>query len=490
MVVACFVVALGAVAPDASSGILSKLLREAGEAGGKAAKHGAGSLDNAASALKKLPDGEGSTALGVHATPEGHWVLVNKKGDQFTAGTPDELMRAPKTLLGNSAAGKPLSLYLTEDTVFAEAARIKDLPSTAKLHMVSNKRTYPLVRAAEQSSGFVVRVRPSLNVALNNKALVQEVFYRMARPLNRANIRVLALEPGGPKRLSSVPGYDPKTKQRLTERVDPADLGRALTKLKGQTVVVTGEVKGNALHFQPASGASGKIPLSELSNSAASADVNLIVLRSTSPTQPGTRNWLWQKVEIDGLETALNRSTYADFLESVSANSGDLLIKAEKGTQGRIVITANPTGGSSGVTGQIGGWIDTISEQVTGSIATNGILTYARNKDQEREYAWRLLPGVPSGLQITYVLGLIAGLMGFGVARGWWRKLWPQEVRAEYASNFGYQAARCARGLAFILLFLPLFGVPAVIWSFLRPLLIIVAAPFRFIGGLLRRQRS
>lgn len=474
-----------------AAGILSKLLREAGEAGGKAGKHGIGSLDNAASALRKLPDGDAKTALAVHATPEGHWVLVNKKGEQFTAGTPDELNRAPKTLLGTAADGKPLALYLTEDTVFEQAARLKDLPANAKLNIVSRKKAYRLVPSPDQATGFTVQVRPNLNVALTQKAMLHEALFRLQRSLNSANIRILALEPGGPKRLSSVPGRDPKTKRRLTESVDPADLKSALGKLKGQTVVVTGEVKGSRLHFEPSAAPAGQVELKDLAEAARGADVNLVVLQSSSPTQPGAKTWLWQTVEIDGLETTLKRPTFADFLQSVTANSGDLLIEANQGVRGRLVFTATPTGSLPGeVTGQIRSWIDVVSEQVTGTVATNGIIAYTRNRDQENEHTLRLVPGIPSTLQILYAMGLFAGLMGLGVAREWWRKLWPQEKRQEYAGNFGYQAARVARGIAFVLLFLPLVGTPAVIWTYLRPLIFIILAPFRFIGRLLGLTRS
>jgi len=484
-------VSFGSLSTPSSAGILSKLLREAGDAGGKAGKHGIGSLDNAAGALRKLPDGDATTALAVHATPEGHWVLVNKKGDQFTAGTSDELSRAPSTLLGKAANDKPLTLYLTEDTVFEHAKRLNELPSTANLNIVSGKKAYRLVPALGQPLGFAVQVRPNLNIALSNTALLQEALYRLQRPLNSANIRVLALQPGGPKRLSSVPGYDPKTKRRVIESVEPANLKSTLGKLKGQTVVVTGEVKGGRLHFKPPSQPAGRIDLQDLAEAARGADVNLVVLRSASPTQPGARTWLWQTVEVDGLETALKRPTFADFLQSVTANSGELVVETNRSARGRLVFTAKPTGTPvDNVTGQIGSWIDIVSEQVTGTIATQGITAFTRDRDQEREHALRLVPGIPSTLQIMYAISLFAGLMGLGVAREWWRKIWPQEKRREYAGKFGFQAARIARGLAFVLVFMPLVGIPAVLWSYLRPLIRIITAPFRFIGRMLGFKRS
>lgn len=489
LVISLFAIALPAF--PASAGILSKLLREAGEAGGKAGKHGIGSLDNAAGALRKLPDGDAATALAVHATPEGHWVFVNKKGDQFTAGTPDELTRAPGALLGASHEGEPLSLYLTEDTVFKRADRLKDLPENANLSIVAGKKAYRLVPRPEHAIGFVAQVRSNLSVQLSKKVLLHEALYRLQRPLNSANIRVLALEPGGPKRLSSVPGYDPKSKRRLSETVEPAALKSALARLKGQTVVVTGEVKGSQLHFKPRSGPVGQIELNALAEAARAADVNLVVLKSSSPTQPGARTWLWQTVEVQGLETALKRPTFADFLQSLTANSGDLVIDTSHGGKGRLRITAKPLGTTTSEGGsQFGTWIDAVSEQVTGTIATNGITAFTRDRETEREHALRLVPGIPSTAQSMYAIGLFAGLMGLGLAREWWRKIWPQEKPQEYRGNIGYQAARIVRGLVFVVLFLPFIGLPAMVWTYLGPVVRFVLAPFRFFIKLFRSSRA
>lgn len=480
-----------AVSPPAASGILSKLLREAGEAGGKAGKHGIASLDNAAGALRKLPDGEQASALAVHGSPEGHWIFVNSKGDRFTAGTPDELARAPGTLLGKATDGKVLSLYLSEDTLFQTAAKLDALPRHALLHVVANKKIYPLIRRADLPRGHAVRIRPDLKLSLGEQSLFKEALYRLDRRLNPASMRILAFEPGGPKTMSSVPAYDPKTKRRLAEAVDPAVLGQALRKLKGQTVVVTGKVEGGVLRFNSASGDAGQLPLNDIAAAARAADVNLVILRSRSPTQPGAKTWLWQTVEVDGLETALKRPSFADFLQSLTAQSGELHVDVRRGAAGRLIVSAKPTGGAAvGGDGHIGGWIDVLTEQVTGAIATNGIEAFTRDRETEREYAWRFVPGLPSAVQFMYLGGLIAGLMAFGIARDWWRVVWPYEQRNEYRGRAGYQAARITRGLAFIFLFLPIAGLPALIWSFVRIAIMIVKWPFELIGGIFGARRS
>lgn len=485
LAVFCGAIIIAGAASVSHAGILSKLLREAGEAGTKASKHGIGALDNAGAALRKLPDADAKTALAVHATPEGHWVFVNKKGDQFTAGTPDELARAPQSLLGVSANETPLSLFLTDKTVFEHSSRLRDLPSTAKLHVTMDNKTHRLIASPDQPKGYVLRATSNVDVALTRKEMVQEAMYRLARPLNRANIRVLSLQPGGPKTLSSVRAYDPKTKQRLTEAVDPQHLGPAMRKLKGQTVIVTGKVKNGVLEFQPDAMPASQISMADLASAARNADVNLIVLRSSSPNQPGGKTWLWRTIEVDGLKEALEKPTFADFMQGIAERSGNVLVEANQGGQGRLVISARPTARAAnpGIATDVGSWLDTISETVTGTIATEGMSAFVRNKDREREHALRVIPGIPSIAQIMYAFGIFAGLMGLGTARSWWRSIWPPENRSEYAGTFGFWAARIVRGAAFVLLFLPLFGIPAVIWSVLRPLLRIIWAPFRFVGS-------
>ena len=124
------------------------------------ARYGVAGLDRAAAHIKALPTAGKGAVLAAHATPEGHWKFVNREGEVFTAGTPDELARAVPTLLPDAGNGK-LAIYLTEDTVFGERARIKDLPKGAALHVVVGRDSYPLVRAPTPAVHFSPRCAPT-----------------------------------------------------------------------------------------------------------------------------------------------------------------------------------------------------------------------------------------------------------------------------------------------------------------------------------------
>ena len=68
-----------------------------------AGKLGIVDLERAAAHIRTLPAGAKGAVLAAHATPEGHWKFVNRDGDVFTAGTPEELQRVVPTLLPDAA---------------------------------------------------------------------------------------------------------------------------------------------------------------------------------------------------------------------------------------------------------------------------------------------------------------------------------------------------------------------------------------------------
>src|SRR5215207_4705661 len=247
-----------------------------------AGKLGIADLERAAAHIRTLPPAAKGAVLAAHATPEGHWKFVNRDGDVFTAGTPDELQRVVPTLLPDAApTGGNLGIYLSEETLFRDRALLKDLPPGAKLHVVAGAESYPLIAGADGGSGMLyAAVRPNLLVELRERALFDEAIAHLERPLSRSSIRTLALEPAGPPTLSSYPRIDPETKTALVDSIDPPALAAAMSSVRGQTVLITGRVEDNLLHFRPASGGEQSIKLSELTRAAADKDVNLVILHA------------------------------------------------------------------------------------------------------------------------------------------------------------------------------------------------------------------
>ncbi|MEI9901609.1 MAG: hypothetical protein WDN31_17530 [Hyphomicrobium sp.] len=304
MRVGCAVLLLAAAAAAAQANWLSRLSRigaeDVGAVASKTGRIGIVELERAAEHIRSLPASSGA-ALAAHATPEGHWKFVNRNGDVFTAGTPEELQRVLPTLLPETTPGSKLGIYLSEDTLFGERALLKDLPAAATLYLVAGKESYPLIaRAMSGGDALYAAVRPNLLVELRERSLFDEAIAQLERPLSRSSIRTLALEPSGPATLSSYPRIEPGTKTALVDAVDPAFLAGSLSSLRGQTVLVTGRVEDNLLYFRPSSGSEQSIKVSDLMGAAADYDVNLVMLHAPTPRQPGGRNWLWQRISVGG----------------------------------------------------------------------------------------------------------------------------------------------------------------------------------------------
>lgn len=456
---------------------LTRILREAGDAGGgagtKAGRLGLGALDEAAAHVAKLPRVGSGTALAAHATPEGHWRFVNRDGDVFTAATADEMARARQALAPDASPGDPLALYLSADTVFARRTLLSELPD-AELNIVVGKDAYRLRKPAA-GGGLVAEFRPNVTVALTSPAMFKEAISKLARPLEKAHVRVLALEPGGPKTLPTAPRRDLKTRAALVDRIDPELLPQALSNLRGQTALITGRVEGPNIVVRPSRGAERSLGIADLVSAAEKADVNLVIVKASAAHQPGGRNWLWQRIAVSGLDDALTRATFADFLSALGGG-GELAVRVSHGSRGRVVLTAVPEPGMTApVTDTLGHWIGEIS----GHVVAQSIEVHARDDARDRELDSRIVPGIPSGIQFLYLGALAMGVIGFVVARGWWGRIWPPEQRGEYAGRFGYWAARLVRGLVFVFVFLPLAGGPALIWTGVLWMWSILTIPLR-----------
>jgi hypothetical protein len=462
---------------------LSKVVGAAEQAGARAPKLGLGALDHAVAHIKSLPAKAEGAALAAQATQEGHWRFVNRAGETFTAGTPEELKRVAGVLLPDAAADVKLSLYLTEATIFQNRAALKDLPRGSTLYVVAQSEVYPLLRQGEGAAErLYAQVRPNLVVEMSERKAFDEAVWQLARPLNKANVRVLALEPGGPPRLASTPSIDLATKRALIDVIDPASLPAALGTVRGQTVLVAGRVEGRVLFVQPASGPEKSLLLPDLFKAAEEADVNLVVLRSaTTPRQPGGRNWLWQKVEVKGLEQAMQHARFADFLDALGGSGRPLTVSAS--TSGRrTTLQVGPAGEVASAPGQIpvGDLFSGIVSDITGRVITTGLQADMRSAERQSELDQRLIPGIPSDFQVGYLVLVILGLFGVPVSREWWRRLWPPEKAAEYAGRAGYLAARAVRASVFLLLFLPVTAPVSAPYNLARQIWEAVTAPLRW----------
>jgi len=488
-----FLAALGLAPSLAEADWLGTLLGTTRRVVAQASSPSTRSLDKVAAHVRALPPKPDAIALAAQATPEGHWRFVNKAGETITAGTPAEMRRVVSLLVPDAKPEARLQLYLTEDTVFARRAALKDLPRGSELHLFAGEESYHIVRRSEApGERLFAEIRPNLVVELSDAKQFAEAAWQLGRALNKADIRVLALEAGSATRLASSPRLDPASKKALIDSIDPSSLAAALGSVRGQTVLITGRVDGELLYFKGTSGPERSLLAKDLFKAAEQADVNLIVLHASStPRQPGGRNWLWQKVEVKGLEQALQRARVADFYNALAPPNGRFAVTAKAAgalrTHVQLAPIADlPKGSASRPLGDI---LADAASSLTGRVITTGIEANIRSAEHQRDIDWRLFANLPANLQIGYIALVLFGFLGAPLARVWWAHLWPPEDPAEYAGRTGYWAARFIRNSVFVTVFLPLTAALSAPINLGRQVWDAVLAPVRAWRRLTGRNR-
>ncbi len=474
-------------AGPASANWLTHIIKEAGEAGGKAGTHAHPNLGAAGKAARHLGDLADAPkgALAAHATPEGHWTFVNREGQTFTAGTADELKRVVPSLAPDAGDGK-LTLYLSEDSIFANKQHLDKLPKDADLHLVTDKGAYPVTRAGKGGQSLTLKLKPNLSINLADHDLFQETISYLSRPLNNSGIRTIALDPAGSNLLSAAPRIDAATKAALVDKLDPVHLNKAFSGIRGQTAVIVGRVDNGKLFFKPQSGPEMSRDVEELLSAARQNDVNLVMLHAETPLQPGGQNWLWQKIEVGGFDDAISGKTFGDFLDALAARRAPMSISAAREGLGRVRISALADEGGA-VSSVQPAMFDVIGH-ITGEVVTKAAEIHVRDESSQREIDGQLIPGIPTYIQIPYLIGIVTGIMGWGTSRGWWRRIWAPPPRAQGQGRLGHWVQGAPNFLAYLLLFLPIAGMPAFAWHAMKQFWASVTAPFRWIWSKLRRR--
>ncbi len=418
-------------------------------------------LTIAAAAIKSLPAVTDRVALAAEVTAEGHWTFVSAGGERFTAATPDEMKRVLPTLAPEATKpGARLGLVVTEGTAFRQRSHLLALAfaraAGADLMVVVGRDVHPLMRRGERpNERLYAQVQPSTLIELTERRHFDEAVWQLAHPLRRTSVRVLALEPGGPEAVTAAPRLDPQSRRPLTDQIAPGALSAALRTLAGQTVILTARRDGERLAFRPSSGPEQLLPLKEIWAAAEAADVNLVLLQSASPRQPGSQSWWWGRISVGRLDGALKRDRLADFLAAIVAPETKLMVSVEDLGAGRIRLKAEPLRDESRPRTGIGEALSELASSFVGQVVVSGVEASFRDRARQGELDRRLIPFVPSIVQWIY-LGLAGlGLFGHAVGRGWWARVWPPEKRENYGNAFGHLAARIARGTAYVALFMP-----------------------------------
>lgn len=448
-----------------------------------------GAVAKVAAYVKELPAAADTVAFAAEATPEGHWRFVNRAGEIFTAGTPDEMRRAVAVLYPRARANMRPAIYVGAATAVASRPAFKNLPAGAEIFVITGSAAYRLQRRVDAGGErFFAEIRANLLAELTDRRAFEEAAWQLERPLSRAKVRVLALEPGGPSTLHAWPRLEPSSGKAIVDAIDPANLPSAMGAVPGQTLVATGRIEGDRLLVQPNSGSERAVPLKGLFTAANQADINFIVLQTaTAARQPGGRNWLWQRVDVRGLDAALQHASMADFLNGLGDSGrpfAAVALPLGDRTVLDLIATAGPAGTS--IKGQAGELLSQVASELTGKVTITGVQANLQSAARVRELRRRLVPGIPSEVQLAYFALLFVGLIGIPVSGAWWRRIWPPEDRSDYAGRAGYRAAQGIRGLAFVAVFVPLTAPVAAPYNLASQIRDAVMAPvrwWRFMSG-------
>jgi hypothetical protein len=426
-------------------------------------------LKAAAERIASEPVDTARRVLAAEVAHDGHWRLVNRAGETFTAANADELKRAIATLapIDAKAGARPrppaLSLLITATSVFAGSTAFSALPAGADLSALVGGTRYRLVRSEGQP---LVMIRPRVALAVASRGQFGEALLLLERQPKRG-IRLVALAPGGAAGFAEpLRGQQPGA--ATAEPIDPDRLKHAIAAMAGGVFAVSGRTAGELLYFQPERGPERSLLLRDLVAAAESADASLLIIGSGSGRQPGARNWLWQKAAIPGLDKASGRPTLADLLESLAGDSQPLVVTVSRQSTTRTDLAIRPVTLQGLPERGIAGTLSDLAADITGRIVVTGIDARLPSASRESELAWRLLPGMPATLQWAYLIACLLGLAGAAGAWRWWGRIWPPEDIAEYGSAAGWHAARAARVTAFALLFLPVAGFPAALAALAR----------------------
>lgn len=413
------------------------------------------------------------TALAGEVGAEGHWRLVNARGETFSAATPQEVQHGLATLTGKA---KPddgnIAVHVTDESVFRYPQSLWQMPA-AWLFMRTAGQSLRLVKNGSAPDGWVnVELRPSTGTPpglgifaeLSDRASFDEIRHQLARALPRGSVHVLALEPGG-ERVGSAPRFTLQVPFAGTEiaitTIDPEQLRQGMARFKHGIVLLTGRIDGERLIYQPATGPEQSIAMAPYGVAAREADVDLVFLGANTSRQPGTRNALWLRTDVAGLEQALKSPTLGDLFAWLVGDSAGVTAAVLGRDSDRIQVAAKPAASPGPMMQRLKPPADPLRDlwsNVAARANTLHLEAHLVSAERRRELAARLIPGVPSRLQQLVLTALLLGLLGLPVLLRWWARIWPPEDRAEYGGTFGYRAAQAVRWLAFAAVFLPLAG--------------------------------
>ncbi|MDN3718444.1 hypothetical protein QW131_02450 [Roseibium salinum] len=315
----------------ADAGLLSRLAREAGDAAGSAGKHvdgAAGLVDEGVSLARKLPHAAEGTGVALLPGEGNAWQLVTSDGkslpiaslDDIGQGLEDAAHATHRPLAGDKTparrqGGGSFQIAIRETDFFKLRDQLHALPANARPVMIRpNGRSYPLKPVGSGArSRLAVELGPDVLInPASRRALGGNIRF-LSRPVNRSNLKLARFDS------AAAQGAAP---DGLIVDLNADILESSLAKFKNRTLVVSGRIvrspeTGQAQLVVRDGGTIRNIDVETFHGAAERQRVNLMIVESTTPVQPG-KSWFSRTAIERRLADAQAAMTQADLMAALS----------------------------------------------------------------------------------------------------------------------------------------------------------------------------
>ena len=379
------------------------------------------------------------------------------------------------TAVGGGLAFTPQGLYLLKNAELIvselDAFILRNVIEEGLRHSSKGAKVVrangSLGRLILRSEALLMEKYPGIFVEIGEVNGV-EVAWALEQTLNRAKIRVISL----------MDATDVDVLERIDQAVgefhinagpkasgDIADLVKAH---RHRTIFVVGHVEGDSFVIRDATGnLRNTIAFAKLETAARKADASLFMLGCSAGAK-STASGFIDPVNAfrvaEGLKQAIAQPSIGDALSALSANSADLVVRPQLIDSVRVMLIAEQ---------------NAVAVEQKIAKLSYGVMRFTTiSKSRAEELDARIIPGIPSWIQVTYVVGGFLLLFSVrAILRDW------RSIRAP-APRFGYRplahiAVKGIRTLGFLALmpFACLLGFLMVIGAWGMLVILLFAIP-------------
>ncbi|MCP4932872.1 MAG: hypothetical protein GY927_01400 [bacterium] len=506
LVLLVFYFALVSVLPvDMAQAGLGSIIRKAArkaDDGGGAISH---KLD--VDGLKHFDVEPGTSRFGLATNPDGSINVKSIDGKELHIRSADDLqgtlIRFQKRLK-KTGGGKAL-FFVSQNDLFRSSKSTSLLAKIDGLHVITGSKTsLPVSRILDQKGAdtWGVEIRKGMIAASHNAHDLSEALFRMNHTFNPADVHVVSFSKKAPDFPDPI-NFAASGRVPDPTLIDPTRLDRAFKVLRGKKLIVTGKVEGGVLFVKTRGGTVKRLPLDDLRTKAREANIDLIILGGKSTAQPGKKSFFGRQ---DGkkLSAAFATERYGDFLVALGGKKKLMVMQLDAVDESHVVWRSMPDSAKASK-----GLLKRMEKEPVASSLARALVNpvgkaapkededelsielNAKSKGWQTELEHRIIPGIPFGLQLLYIVNLIAGLLAWTTSSWLWEKIWRSKGRSEFSSKWSWFGYRLVRNLTMILTLMGAIGILLFLfqwlisaWLTLLAVLRIITWPVRKLFGL------